>query len=104
MKESGRNQLRFRFNKAETFLTRRLHEYEGCVTERETLIQENARLKMDMVAMVPKLDSKSPRKASAIAEFDRLTEKLQVGRNCIVNNLQTSSTIPNIPHTSQDHV
>ena len=48
------------------------------MAERETLIQENARLKMDMVAMVPKLNSKMPRKASAIAELDRLTEKLQV--------------------------
>ena len=48
--------------------------------ERETLIQENARLKLDMVAMIPKLDSLSPRKASAIAEFDRLTEKLRVSK------------------------
>ena len=80
MKKIRCNQSRSRprFNETKPLVTHRLHEYEGCVTERETLIQENARLKMDMVAMVPKLDSKSPRKASAIAEFDRLTEKLQV--------------------------
>jgi len=60
-----------------TEMMKRLHEYEACLNERDALIQENARLKVDMVAMVPKLDAKSPRKASAIAEFDRLTEKLQ---------------------------
>merc|ERR1719431_54934 len=60
-----------------TELMKRIQEYEGSLNERETLIQENARLKLDMVAMVPKMDAKSPRKASAIAELDRLTEKLQ---------------------------